>query len=64
MNTKQKEPIVHESTAEYAQGFLAARRGVSHDRNPYPSFNDSDRRTSWYVGWYDAKYSRKGDRNP
>jgi ribosome modulation factor len=53
-----------ESTAEYVEGFRAARSGrVKHatvgDYCPYPSsVHTTNQRTRWFVGYYDALYSR------
>jgi hypothetical protein len=38
---------------EYVEGLKAFDRGEPNSENPYPR---GDKRTRWFVGWYDAKY--------
>lgn len=60
--TNKPKQSVPESTEEYREGFAAARRGQRVTTNPYNAANgESNERTNWYTGWYDANYSRKDE---
>ena len=42
---------------EYSEGIAAFDAGLSNESNPYPIHSSQgDKRTRWFVGWYDRKH--------